>query len=157
MGSLRTACLDESSARIVRSSASGARCVVAACKTLACSLTRETGWDPLWALCVLPVGEELDLHRLASATGSNDARLATPEELRSDFRQPRGSIGPIGPILEKGVQIVIDDKLCQHDVLECGAGAPEWQLHIHRDCLLALPYATSRSVCRRDSGGRGGS
>ena len=73
-------------------------------------------------------------------------RLATAEELRRVFRQPRGSVGPVGPALEDGAVVVLERSLADAGVLECGGGAPGWQLRTEPGHLGQLATCVVASI-----------
>lgn len=124
------------------------------CKTVACARADGSAEGPRYALCVLPLDAELCLERLAAVAGLPAParwRLATGEELRSVFRQPRGSVGPIGPALLAGAAVLLEGSLLEPrlcgggaaalPILECGGGAPFWQLQVLPEYLQELTNA----------------
>jgi len=121
---------------------------VVGCKTVACVLTAGQNRAVLWVLCVLPSGAEVSLEQVAKVANGQggtcgvdnhqaNCRLASAEELRTVFRQPRGSIGPVGPVLLNGIgaTVLLEESLLRlsseaDHVLQCGGGAPQWQLQV---------------------------
>eukprot|EP00928_Gymnodinium_smaydae_P072598 TRINITY_DN55937_c0_g1_i1.p1 TRINITY_DN55937_c0_g1~~TRINITY_DN55937_c0_g1_i1.p1 ORF type:complete len:790 (+),score=97.65 TRINITY_DN55937_c0_g1_i1:417-2786(+) len=126
---------------------------VLVCKTLACMAVGASGIDPSPCLVVLPVFPNSDLcfSLLASALKSASARLATAEELRECFQQPRGTVGPVGPALmalPKAVVVVDESLLSTDNNLSCGAGTPGWQLIVPAKQLLELTGGIGAPVRR---------
>ncbi|CAJ1395610.1 unnamed protein product [Effrenium voratum] len=118
------------------------RSQVVVCKTLACVATLAAGARRL-CLAVLPESAEMSLAQLTSSLGCASARLASTEELREHFRQPRGSVGPIGPALPKAT-VVLHQPLAENSLLSCGGGSPGWHLNLSpqqlqdwTDCIVA--------------------
>ncbi|CAL1136847.1 unnamed protein product [Cladocopium goreaui] len=102
---------------------------VAVCKTVACTVFSASG-EPSFCMVVMADGDgTVSLERLAAAVNCTSARLTSSEELREEIRQPRGSVGPVGPVLKSAsARIVLDDSLMGSKVLSCGAGTSGWQL-----------------------------
>lgn len=128
-------------ARLVSTGDTLARERAEACKTVACIATPGIARERRLALCLLPLAAELDLDKVIAALGSQsvaNVRLASAEELRAHFRQPRGCVGPVGPALLEGAAVLLERSLAQFPLLECGAGSPLWQLHIEPGYLCQM-------------------
>eukprot|EP00434_Breviolum_minutum_P018130 symbB.v1.2.015993.t1/scaffold1193.1/size133507/12 len=108
---------------------------VTVCKTVACTTFAETG-ERSFCMVVVADGDTVSLQHLSTAVMSTCARLASSEELREDIRQPRGSVGPIGPVLKSSSsRVILDASLVETKLMSCGAGTPGWQLLMTPDQL----------------------
>ncbi|CAE8640970.1 unnamed protein product [Polarella glacialis] len=136
------------------------------CKTLACVLpevrevvpavgSTSTQHSLRCMLCVLPTGLEADLALMPASDGkaaslavpaAQTPRLASADELRRHFGQPRGSVGPVGPAVAlPGASLVLEESLLRSELLCCGGGAPGWHLLVRPGFLKSRLGALSGS------------
>lgn len=74
-----------------------------------------------YVLAVIPASERLDLKKARDLLGAPELRLATEDELATDFPQfELGALPPFGPIL--GVPQLVDERLLDHEQVLCNGG-----------------------------------
>ncbi len=86
----------------------------------------------------------VDLARLASAVGAEQARMATPDEVRDATGFAVGGTPPFGH--EQPLRTVVDPALLDHDRVWAAAGAPDATFPIGPDALVRLSGATVQEL-----------
>ena len=102
-------------------------------------------------LAVVPVDRELDLKRLATATGGRRAVMADPAEAERATGSVVGGISPLGS--RRPLPVVVDGSVFDHDTVFVSAGRRGLQLEIAPADLVRLSHASSAHIARDD--GRG--
>ncbi|MBX9830498.1 YbaK/EbsC family protein [Candidatus Babeliales bacterium] len=80
--------------------------------------------------------DRLDRHEVVKILNCKKFRFATPEETLVVTSYPPGGIPPIG--LNNGLEVFVDDKVMQHDVVYAGGGQVDKLLKIQPELLVAL-------------------
>lgn len=87
------------------------------------------------ALAVIPAARRLDMKLVREAVGDNHARLATEEELESDFPDYElGATPPLGSLLE--VPTYVDPEVLAHDTVVFAAGSQRESVKVRTADLL---------------------
>ena len=98
-------------------------------------LLRDRG---VYRLAVIPASERLALGKLRDFLASRDLRLATEQEMASDFPDFEvGALPPLGPILS--MPEVVDARVLDHERVLCNAGD-------HRHSVLLDPHELVRAT-----------
>ena len=111
-------------------------------KTLVASVDDEL------VLAVVPVDRDLDLKRLAAATGGRRAVMADPAEAERATGSVVGGISPLGS--RRPLPVVVDSSAADHDTVFVSAGRRGLQLEIAANDLVRLAGATSARIARDD-------
>jgi len=78
-------------------------------------------------LAVLPASERIDIHKLRDIAGDNHARLATEDEMGSEFNEfELGAVPPLGELF--GAPVFLDERLERADEIIFAGGT-------HRDSV----------------------
>ena len=97
-------------------------------------------------LAVVPVDRELDLKRLAAATGGRRAVMAEPSEAERATGYVIGGISPLGS--RRQLTVVVDRSAFDHDTVFVSAGRRGLQLEMAANDLVRLCHATSAQIAR---------
>lgn len=95
-----------------------------------------------YALMVVPATCRLDMHLVQAAVNDRHARLATEEELRTDFPDIElGALPPLGSLL--GAPVYVDPEVFQHDTVVFAAGSQTESVQIRTADLFQHEQATT--------------
>ena len=97
-------------------------------------------------LAVVPVDRELDLKRLAAATGGRRAVMAEPSEAERATGYVIGGISPLGS--RRQLTVVVDRSAFDHDTVFVSAGRRGLQLEMAANDLVRLCHGTSAQIAR---------
>jgi Cys-tRNA(Pro)/Cys-tRNA(Cys) deacylase len=97
-------------------------------------------------LAVVPVDRELDLKRLAAATGGRRAVMADPAEAERATGYVIGGISPLGS--RRQLAVVVDASALDHDTVFVSAGRRGLQLELAPHDLVRMCHATSAQIAR---------
>jgi len=74
-----------------------------------------------YAFAVIPGGRKINLSKLCHVMSSSHARLATEDEMATDFPEYEvGAVPPLGDLFE--VPVYVDSKLLDHEIIIFTAG-----------------------------------
>jgi Cys-tRNA(Pro)/Cys-tRNA(Cys) deacylase len=102
--------------------------------------------DDRLVLAVVPVDRELDLKRLASATGGRRAAMADPAEAERATGYVIGGISPLGS--RRQLAVVVEGSAFDHDTVFVSAGRRGLQLEMAPADLVRLARATAAPIAR---------
>jgi Cys-tRNA(Pro)/Cys-tRNA(Cys) deacylase len=97
-------------------------------------------------LAVVPVDRDLDLKRLAAATGGRRAVMADPAEAERATGYVIGGISPLDS--RRQLAVVVDGSAFDHDTVFVSAGRRGLQLEIAPRDLVRLCHAASAQIAR---------
>jgi Cys-tRNA(Pro)/Cys-tRNA(Cys) deacylase len=102
--------------------------------------------DDRLVLAVVPVDRELDLKRLAAATGGRRAVMADPAEAERATGYVIGGISPLGS--RRQLAVVVEGSAFDHDTVFVSAGRRGLQLEMAPHDLVRLCHGTSAQIAR---------
>jgi Ala-tRNA(Pro) deacylase len=89
------------------------------------------------ALAVLPASERIDIHKLRDVMGDNHARLATEEEMSSEFTEfELGAVPPLGELFE--APVYLDERLEKADQIIFAGGTHSDSVKMSGEDFLKL-------------------
>ena len=97
-------------------------------------------------LCVISVGDELDLKKSAKAIGVKNIEMVHVKDLLKTIGYERGSVSPLGAKKNKGVYF--DDEVMNHEIIEISGGAYGIGIKIQRDILLKFLNAKVKDLIK---------
>lgn len=97
-------------------------------------------------ICVISVKDELDLKKCAKACGVKNVEMVHVKELLKLVGYERGSVTPVG--VKKNKEIVFDDEVLKHELIEISGGAYGIGLKVDRDKLLKYLNAQVKDIVK---------
>ncbi|ROS00103.1 Cys-tRNA(Pro)/Cys-tRNA(Cys) deacylase [Sinobacterium caligoides] len=88
------------------------------------------------AVAVLPVGEQLNLKRFASAVGDKKVAMADPQEVERSSGYVLGGVSPIGQ--KKALPTVLDDSAQACETIFVSGGRRGLEIELQANDLLPL-------------------
>jgi len=103
-----------------------------------------------WQLAVIPANRRLDLERARRLLGgSSHLRLATEEEMRTEFPSFEvGALPPVGPMLP--LPEVLDVRLLYHDSVLCAGGDHRHAVRLDPRDLVRVAEPRVGDLCEHD-------
>ena len=99
-----------------------------------------------YRLAVIPASERLDLKKVRDLLDSRELRLATEQEMASDFPSFEvGALPPLGSMLN--VPEVIDQRLLDHGRVLCNAGDHRHSILLDPREIVGLADARVGDIC----------
>lgn len=107
-------------------------------------IRRKGGGD---VLAVVPASERLDLHKLRDVIGDNHARLASEDEMGSDFPQYElGAVPPLGELF--GADVILDQRLEESDEILFAGGTHSDSVKMRGEDFLKLVHPQVADLVR---------
>lgn len=90
-------------------------------------------------LAVLPASERIDLHKLRDITADNHARLATEDEMESEYGDfELGAVPPLGGLI--GASVYLDQRLEKADEVIFAGGTHSNSIKVTGEDFLKLTH-----------------
>ncbi|MCL4310308.1 MAG: aminoacyl-tRNA deacylase [Thermoleophilia bacterium] len=98
-------------------------------------------------LAVIPASERIDMHKLHDLLGDSHARLATEDEMKSEFPDfELGAVPPLGELI--GAPVIIDEKLQQADEVIFTGGTHTESVKMSTEDFLKLAHPQVADLTR---------
>lgn len=104
-------------------------------------------------LALVPACTEIDLKRLAAASGNRRVEMVPQKEVRSLTGYPRGAVTPLG--LRRALPVYIDETVELWPRVGVSGGAPGMEVILAPQDLLRLTGARTADIARSCEGERG--
>ena len=104
--------------------------------------------DAEFVIAVLPIACQLDLKRLAAATGSGRAKLADPKEAERVTGYQRGAISPLGQ--HQRLSVFIDESAFAMPGIYVSGGREGLEIELTADALQNACDGCAARVAKRD-------
>ncbi len=124
-------------------------------KTLVVPANRSASSKGKPLLVMIPAGRQLDLKKLAKATGAKKLRMATHAEAEALTGLKVGGISALA-LLNRGFAVYLDRSAQNHDKIYVSAGQRGLNLQVPVTALSKLTRARFVSLCLSEDGEEGG-
>jgi Ala-tRNA(Pro) deacylase len=99
---------------------------------------------------VLPASERVDLHKVAAVlgVGGKKVHLATEDDLAREY--PDFELGAVPPLGGRDDQVIVDERLAEHDSVVLEAGSHETSVRLKVVDLVRLARAQVADIHREE-------